>query len=56
MAAPAGDMDPSVAERRLVLVRDADGEVGPWRLVVAGDQRGGRWVRQVRAMLVREAP
>ena len=49
-----GDLDPSVGGRRLILVRDAGAEVGPWRLVVAGDHRGARWVRQVRAIRVRE--
>jgi hypothetical protein len=44
------------AARRLILVRDASAEVGPWRLVVAGGHRGVRWVRQVRAIRVREAP
>ncbi|MGH7676220.1 MAG: hypothetical protein ACREMV_13200 [Gemmatimonadales bacterium] len=47
-----GEIDPSITGRRIVLARatgEGEGE-GPWRLVVPGDRRGARWVRQVRSI------
>lgn len=47
--------------RRVILAHSVDGsalppEQGPWRLVVEGELRPARWVRQVSALRVRAAP
>jgi hypothetical protein len=55
------ELDPALGRREVLLVdrRDdkplGDGE-GPWRLVVPGDGRAARWVRQVERIEVRAAP
>jgi hypothetical protein len=50
-----GEVDPTVTGRSILLVRAA-GPDGPWRLVVPGDARGARWVRQVQAIRLLEQP
>jgi DMSO/TMAO reductase YedYZ molybdopterin-dependent catalytic subunit len=47
--------------RRIILAHSADGQPigegeGPWRLVVEGELRAARWVRQVSAIRLRDAP
>ena len=49
------ELDPTITGRSILLTR-APGEDGPWRLVVPGDRRGARWVRQVRILRVIETP
>lgn len=51
------DLDPTLGATRVFLVNRQDGRplppsVGPWRLVVPGDHRPARWVRQVTAIVV----
>jgi hypothetical protein len=47
--------------RRVILAHTAGGQPlpaneGPWRLVIEGELRPARWVRQVTAIRVRDAP
>ena len=47
--------------RRVILAQSVDGhalsdEQGPWRIVVEGELRPARWVRQVSAIRVRSVP
>jgi hypothetical protein len=48
-----GEVDPAITGRTIILARSADPQAGPWRLVVPGDRRGARWVRQVSTLRVR---
>lgn len=55
------DLDPSIGGRRAVLVDREDGtalppERGPRRIIVEGDRRPSRWVRQVVRIEVRDLP
>jgi DMSO/TMAO reductase YedYZ molybdopterin-dependent catalytic subunit len=50
-----------ISGRRVLLVDEHDGRPlpageGVWRLVVPGDPRASRWVRQVTALILRHAP
>ncbi|WP_266364115.1 molybdopterin-dependent oxidoreductase [Tellurirhabdus rosea] len=54
------ELDPEFADRPVLLVDKADGEplpksVGPYRLVVPGEKKQARWVRQVTVLEVRNA-
>ena len=51
-----GEIDPSITGRRVILARTQSSEDGPWRLVVSGDRRGARWVRQVRSIRLLRLP
>jgi hypothetical protein len=51
-----GEIDRAVTGRVIVLTRAASPADGPWRLVVPGDQRGARWVRQVADIAVQDVP
>jgi hypothetical protein len=48
------DLDPSLGHAQVILADQRDGkplvEDGPFRLVIAGDQRPARWVRNVAAI------
>jgi hypothetical protein len=55
------DLDPSLGGRRAILVDREDGralpsERGPRRVIVEGDRRPSRWVRQVVRIEVRDLP
>jgi len=55
------DLDPSIGGRRALLVDREDGrplpsERGPRRIIVEGDHRPSRWVRQVVRIEVRDLP
>ena len=55
------ELDPAFTERVVVLADHRDGQPlaaaeGPLRLVVPGEKRHARWVRQVRSGTVRRAP
>lgn len=55
------DLDPSIGGRRAILVDREDGralpsERGPRRIIVEGDHRPTRWVRQVVRIEVRDLP
>ena len=55
------ELSPDFGARQVILARSVDGhplteEQGPWRLVVAGERRPARWVRQVNALRLRKAP
>lgn len=50
-----GELDPDLGATQVLLVnrRDGqplDGKLGPWRLVIPGDTRPARWVRNVTAI------
>ncbi|SDZ25581.1 Oxidoreductase molybdopterin binding domain-containing protein [Lysobacter sp. yr284] len=52
-----GELDPSLGNRPVVLTRRCNGadlpaEDGPWRLIVPGESRPARWVRQVESIRV----
>lgn len=52
------ELDPALTDRVVLLADTRDGQPlgpkeGPWRLVVPGDKRPARWVRQVTAVTVR---
>jgi DMSO/TMAO reductase YedYZ molybdopterin-dependent catalytic subunit len=54
------EFDPDFTDRTTILADRRDGHVlappeGPFRLVVAGDKRHARWVREVTALDVEEA-
>ena len=54
----AGELDSGITGRAILLAFLSDGkpldrDQGPWRLVVPGDRRGARWVRQVTALRIR---
>ncbi len=55
------DLDSSIGARRMILVDREDGrplppDRGPRRMIVEGDRRPSRWVRQVVRIEVREVP
>ncbi len=55
------DLDPSIGARHVILADQADGtalppDEGPWRLIVAGDQRPSRSARQVMSIRVLTEP
>lgn len=55
------DLDSTLGARRMVLVDREDGrplpdDRGPRRMIVEGDRRPSRWVRQVVRLEVREVP
>lgn len=57
----AAELDPSVTGRTVLLAREVDGRplsdaAGPWQLVVSGDERAARWVRQVRVIRLVSLP
>jgi hypothetical protein len=52
-----GQVDPTITGQTTLLAREVDGArleplEGPWRLIVPGDKRGTRWIRQVTAIRV----
>lgn len=54
-----GELDPSLGNRPVVLTRRCNGadlpaDDGPWRLIVPGESRPARWVRQVESVRVVE--
>ena len=53
------DLDPSLGNTQVMLADQRDGQPlasdGPYRLLVTGDQRPARWVRQVTAIEVIDA-
>jgi hypothetical protein len=54
------ELDPSFMDKPIYLVTRRDGaplaaKDGPLQLVVPGEKRGGRWVRQVSALRLRRA-
>ncbi len=56
-----GDLDPSLGARAMFLVDEQNGAAlppthGPWRLIVDGDLRAARWVRQVVRIEVTDMP
>jgi len=55
------ELDPSLGNRTVVLADRCDGAPlsagdGPWRLVVPGESRPARWIRQVDSIHVDDAP
>jgi hypothetical protein len=55
------DLDPSIGARHVILADHVDGkplapDEGPWRLIVAGDQRPSRSARQVKTIKVLTEP
>ncbi|MEZ4413699.1 MAG: hypothetical protein R2910_11995 [Gemmatimonadales bacterium] len=55
------DLDPTLGGRRVLLADQVDGQPlpakeAPYRLLIAGDQRPSRWMRQVVAISVRAEP
>lgn len=55
------DLDPSIGARRITLVDREDGKalppnIGPRRIIIDGDHRPTRWVRQVVRIEVRDVP
>ncbi|MBC8156259.1 MAG: molybdopterin-binding protein, partial [Bacteroidetes bacterium] len=54
------EIDPDYATRTILLVDQADGAplptgIGPYRIVVPGEKKPARWVREVKAIEVRFA-
>lgn len=54
------ELDPSLGNRPVLLTRRCNGaglppEDGPWRLIVPGESRPARWVRQVESIRVVDA-
>jgi DMSO/TMAO reductase YedYZ molybdopterin-dependent catalytic subunit len=52
------EIDPEFNERSIILADKRDGKAlddkhGPWQMIVVGEKRHGRWVRQVTAIRVR---
>jgi hypothetical protein len=55
------ELDPSLGGREVVLTNRCNGAAldaddGPWRLIVPGEARPARWVRQVESIRVVDAP
>ena len=55
------DLDPTLGGRRALIANTVDGEPlpakeAPYRLIIAGDERPSRWIRQVVAIRVRDEP
>jgi hypothetical protein len=58
-AVALSELDPSIGGRQAVLVDREDGaalvpDIGPYRIVIVGDRRPSRWVRQLVAIEVRD--
>jgi DMSO/TMAO reductase YedYZ molybdopterin-dependent catalytic subunit len=55
----AGELDPAFGNTQVILAEQKDGQPlskdGPYRLVVPGDKRAARWVRNVTTIEVMEA-
>lgn len=54
------ELDPAFTDETIILADCRDGKPlseaeGPWRVVVPGEKRQGRWVRQVVALTIRRA-
>jgi hypothetical protein len=54
------ELSPDFTSRKVILARMVDGqpqgpEQGPWRLIMEGELRPARWVRQVRSVRLRAA-
>jgi len=54
------ELDPAFTDRRILLVDRRDGKVlpvaeGPFRIIVPGEKRHARWVRNVTALTVKTA-
>lgn len=54
------ELDPAFTDQNIILADRRDGKPlseaeGPWRIVVPGEKRQGRWVRQVVALTIRRA-
>lgn len=54
------ELDPAFTDQNVILADRRDGKPlsdaeGPWRVVVPGEKRQGRWVRQVVALTIRRA-
>ena len=54
------ELDPAFTDRVTLLVDRKDGakldaEAGPLRIVVQGEKRQARWVRQVKALIIKRA-
>lgn len=55
------DLDPTLGGRRVLVANQVDGQPlpakeAPYRLLIAGDERPSRWMRQVVAISVRAEP
>ena len=55
------ELDPSLGNRTVVLADRCNGaplsaEGGPWRLMVPGESRPARWIRQVESIRIDDAP
>ena len=53
------ELDPELTDRLVLLADTKDGQPlppreGPFRIIVPGEKRPARWVRQVRALIVRK--
>ena len=55
----AGELDPTFGNTQVILAEQKDGQTlsadGPYRLVVPGDKRAARWVRNVATIEVMDA-
>jgi hypothetical protein len=54
-----GEIDPGLTGRAIFLADKRDGEAlpanqAPWRLIIPGETRASRWVRQVTALVVKK--
>lgn len=54
------EIDPSFTDRKVYLVTIRDGKLlpdkdGPFELIVPGEKRNSRWVRQLKALTIRRA-
>ena len=57
---PEVDLDPDFTDRVILLADRRDGhplssKEGPFRIVVPGEKRHARWVREVTALVIQEA-
>jgi len=55
------ELNPAFTGRRVILARTSDGQPltpteGPWQVIVEGELRPARWVRQVTSIRLRPAP
>lgn len=55
------ELDPAFATQTIILADRCDGkpltaEAGPWQVIVPGEKKPGRWIRQVVSMQVVELP
>jgi hypothetical protein len=54
------ELDPSFTDRKVYVATRRDGKplpdsAGPFQLVVPGEKRGARWVRQVKSLTIKQA-